>query len=297
MSSVSVMTWNVRYFGHNSRGLATDPQWMRRMAWVLAGLPDLPQVIALQEVEDVSLRGGDEPHLERFLAMFHDALAHHRSDARYEGLYFPAHRYQFGKTSLYTTGLALLVDERTPILSHNAQSPHDITCVRLSRFARLKQRRIVAHAELLLPCGRSLDVYNTHLSLPAFFEVGPVLPAHMGEGSNQVREAKALIEAVGPLVGRAVVVMGDLNSAPGSATYGAIAASGLRDLHGATLGADAHRAHRSASFLRYRMHIDHIFASSDLGCEAFVAHDIDEPPFMGLSDHAPKRARLSIGPR
>ena len=51
MRPITVMTWNVRYFGHGLRGLSSTEGGMRRAAKALAGLDALPDLIALQEVE------------------------------------------------------------------------------------------------------------------------------------------------------------------------------------------------------------------------------------------------------
>lgn len=294
MGSLSVMTWNVRYFGHGAHGLKADPQWMKRIAWVLAGQPEVPDVIALQEVEDGSLRGGREPQMARFLEMFNGSLVHHHKDLRYTGLYFPAHRYRIGQTSIYTTGLAILVCDRLAIETHNADHPHDITHVRIARTAKLKQRRIAAHVRLRDREGRTLDLYNTHLSLPAFLEVGPVLPKHMGSGSNQLAEVGKLLDMLA-LDGRPVVVVGDFNSAPGSPVYERLLSAGLTDAHRAHsgLGTEELLAHSSASFLHYRMHLDHVF-SAGVSWTALAAHTTDLGPFAGLSDHAPKIGRLEL---
>jgi endonuclease/exonuclease/phosphatase family metal-dependent hydrolase len=291
------MTWNVRYFGHGARGLRATPRWMRRMAWVLAGQSALPDVIALQEVEDGSLRGGPEPQLARFLELFHEALAHHRRPEHFVGLYYPAHRYELRSTSVYTTGLALLVSSELPIEAHNAAQPDDITHVRLQRLSRLKQRRVVAHVRLRTRSGARLDVYNTHLSLPAFLEVGPVLPKHMGSGSNQVEEAKNLLEVLSRTDPEPAVLVGDFNSAPGSPVYDSLLRGGLVDVHQAVSGLelDALREHGSAGFLHYRMHLDHVFARGTLRPLSLEAHTIDAGPFRGLSDHAPKIGVFEVG--
>lgn len=297
MDSLTLMTWNVRYFGHGARGLKASPQWMKRIAWSLAAQPEVPDLIALQEVEDGSLRGGAEPQMDRFLAMFNESLAENRHTSRYTGLYFPAHRYKIGKTSVYTTGLAMLVSDTLSIESHNAHQPHDITHIRLASMARLKQRRIAAHVRLRLASGEPLDVYNTHFSLPAFFEVGPLLPKHMGAGSNQVAEAGKLLDAVGALhPQRSLVVMGDFNSAPGSPVYERLVSAGLHDAHRAVTGLEMEelRRHASAGFLHYRMHLDHVFSSGRVRWKGFHAHHIDTGPFAGLSDHAPKIGRLTV---
>src|SRR5690606_24214842 len=142
-------TWNVRYFGHGLGGLRATDAWMRRIAEGLGSLDELPDVVALQEVGTRSLRAGlhPEPQLNRFLRHLHEVLDGRGVTKRYRGLYFPAHAYRLGPASpLYTTGLAVLVADDVEVLGRHAI--HDITCVRLASFERLKQRRIAAHVRL-----------------------------------------------------------------------------------------------------------------------------------------------------
>ena len=56
MHPVRIVTYNVRYFGHGTRGLASTAGSMARIADALAGLSPLADVICLQEVETSSLR-------------------------------------------------------------------------------------------------------------------------------------------------------------------------------------------------------------------------------------------------
>src|SRR5688572_7795595 len=101
MQPVRVMTYNVRYFGHGTRGLASTATSMGRIAQALASLEPLADVICLQEVETTSLRSnlahptpGGETQLERFMVMLHQALAKAERPDTYEAYYFPAHTYK-----------------------------------------------------------------------------------------------------------------------------------------------------------------------------------------------------------
>jgi endonuclease/exonuclease/phosphatase family metal-dependent hydrolase len=270
------MTWNVRYFSHGTGGLRATDQHMRRMAWALAALDPLPDVFAFQEVENGSLRGGARPQTDAFLELFEEALRAHRRDRRFQGLYFPAHRYQLGERSLYTTGLAVVTCDRIGL---GAAANTDITHVRIRAMAGLKQRRIAARVELRPPgWDRPLHLVNTHLSLPAFLQVGPHrVPEKMGHGVNQLAEIENLLAALDP--DEATVVVGDFNSAPGSPAYERMRAAGWID------GSSSHDA-PTAAFLHHRMHIDHVFGSPRVKFrEVRVAH---QGPLAGLSDHAPK---------
>jgi endonuclease/exonuclease/phosphatase family metal-dependent hydrolase len=282
MTALPVMTWNVRYFGHGTYGMVATHAWMDSIAAALAALQPRPALIALQEVETTSLRagGGSTPQLERFLRL----LEHH--GAPYQARYFPAHRYG----PLYSTGLAILA---APELCIETTTMCEVTHHRVPLLAPLKQARLVAHARVRTPCGTTIDLFNTHLSLPAFFEVGPHrVPDQMGSGSNQVHEIHRALEFMGRKA-RAThtLVMGDLNSRPASPVHNALQAAGL---------VDAFAQHRpgpwaTARFAHKRMHIDHVFCSPHTRFSGFEDHHIDgEGPLIGLSDHAPKVGHLLL---
>ncbi len=302
VNDLSVMTWNVRYFGHGTGGLRTTELQIRRAAEAIGAIAPPPDVLALQEVETRSLRGGGHPEdqLERFRAHLHEALGRLGRQERYVGLHFPAHAYTLpGGSALYTTGLAFLVRVGIDIESHNADDPHDITHVRVSAFRRLKQRRIAAHVRLRPQGARAaIDLFNTHLSLPAFLEVGPHrVPHRMGHGSNQVEEVDRVLDLLGREASDRAVLMGDFNAAPGSPVYRALTHAGWVDAHAHHLGADLAdlREHASARFMHLRMHLDHVFSTPAVRWRDFHAHRIDGPgPFRGLSDHAPKVGRLHL---
>ena len=154
MQSVRVLTYNVRYFGHGTRGLASTARQMTRIAEALANLEPLADVICLQEVETTSLRSNlahptpdGATQLERLMGMLHTAL--HAADKRdtYEAYYFPAHTYRVSVTPLYTTGLAVIARRSFKVSHHNAGQPMDITHRRshIHPVKRLKQTRICAH--------------------------------------------------------------------------------------------------------------------------------------------------------
>ena len=68
-----IVSYNVRYFGHALRGLATTRTSLERIAQRLASLTPLADVICLKEVETRSLRStlafrGVETQLEAFMA-------------------------------------------------------------------------------------------------------------------------------------------------------------------------------------------------------------------------------------
>ena len=280
MAPLTLMTWNVRYFAHGTRGLVTTAAHLRRTAWALAAHDPLPDVLALQEVEHGSRRGGSRPQLDAFVEALHAALDAQRRPTRFQGLYFPVHRYQLGDTSLYTTGLAVLVRDGIAI---GTTATDDVTAYRLPWFARFKQRRMAVRVEVRPPdWHQDLVVCNTHLSLPAFFEVGPTrVPERMGYGSNQLAEVDGVLRALDST--RPTVVAGDFNALPGSPAYARIRAAGWSD-------GPVDHSRPTAGFLHHRMHIDHVFGSA-----AVRLSDVRVVTSLApLSDHAPKLARVEL---
>lgn len=302
MPQLSLMTWNVRYFGHGTGGLLSTKGWLRRVADGFAEVA--PDVAALQEVEQhASLRGGlsETPQIGRFLEQLNGALAERGSEKRYSALYYPAHRYGIGqRPALYTTGLAVLVSSEVEVVLDNAEAPASITHVRVPALAALKQRRIAAHARLRLRGGQeTLDLFNTHLSLPAFFEGGPhTVHVRMGHGSNQLREVEALLEVFRSRASSGhAVVMGDFNSRPGSPAWKAMLDAGFVDAYAdhRRLSPEESEAKSTAKFMNLRMHIDHVFSTPGLRWVDLDAHGIDDKgPFFGLSDHSPKIGTVEL---
>ena len=64
---------------------------------------------------------------------------------------------------------AVLVRKDLKVDWHNAEDPHDITHRRFGQKSKLKQTRICAHVTVSNGAGTSIDIFNTHLSLPNFF--------------------------------------------------------------------------------------------------------------------------------
>ena len=310
MPRLRVVSYNVRYFGHATRGLAATRGGMRRIANALAELEPLADVVCLQEVETASVRagfvqpvGGEGTQLTRFTSALHGALAGRGRGERYHALYFPAHAYQLGGTPLYTTGLAVLVRDGVHVVRHNAEAPEDITHRRLARVSTLKQTRVCAHVRVRVG-GDAIDLFNTHLSLPAAFT--PEFwtePRRLGWGKNQLEEARAVERFVAETRADSAgfVVLGDFNSLPGSPVYEHfVAKCKYRDAFGAfsRMTVDELRAFPTAGFLNMRMHLDHVFSGP--GVEW---HDFDHTAAFGdrtsvfhrLSDHVPIVGTCSFG--
>jgi endonuclease/exonuclease/phosphatase family metal-dependent hydrolase len=301
MPPVRLVTYNVRYFGHGTRGLLSTATSMERIAKALASLEPLADVICLQEVETTSLRSNvahparsGETQLERLMGMLHRALSSAGRRTGYEAYYFPAHAYKFSLTPLYTTGLAVLARRDFHVAHHNATEPHDITDRRIHPVKRLKQTRICAHLRLVHRSGVEFDVFNTHLSLPTtlsrefWFE-----PRRLGWGPNQLAEAKNVLRFVQrEKKSNRWVLCGDFNALPGSPVYRAFVDGGCRDPFAAHHAWDEEALVRfpTAGFMNMRMHLDHVFSGEALRWVGFDGtHRFGQKngAFRGLSDHVP----------
>ena len=303
-----VMTYNVRYFGHPTRGLASTSAAFSRIASSVAALDPTPDLVCLQEVETQSLRSTsinrvwhpEETQLDRVMTELHAALAVANKPERYTAYYFPAHTYRLtSKTNIYTTGLAVIARDTFTIGHHNADQPHDITHRR--RVNNLKQTRICAHVSFIHESGFTFDVFNTHLSLPSVlsreFWTGD---ARMGFAPNQLAEARTLADFVekeqrSPFF----VVVGDFNALPGSPVDRYLRLErGFVDAFCKVrkLSESEARAYPTAGFLNLRMHLDHVSSSAQL---EWLDFDETRPfgedgAFDGLSDHVPLIARFRI---
>lgn len=304
-----VMTYNVRYFGHATRGIASTGAAITRIARSIAAMDPTPDLLCLQEVETQSLRSTsmnrrwfpEETQLDRLMTELTTALRHRRKEEAYTAYYFPAHAYRLTRsTNIYTTGLAVLAKDTLSVGHHNAGSPHDITHRRMVR--RFKQTRICAHVAFERADGLRFDVFNTHLSLPSFlskaFWTGE---ARMGFGKNQVVEAEELLG----FVERArksdnFLIVGDFNSLPGSPVDRLLREEGglvdaFRALRAGVTDLEA-RAFGTAGFLNLRMHLDHVYSSRAVqwmdfaGTEQFGGGG----DFSGLSDHVPLIGRCRM---
>src|SRR5512144_1077796 len=95
--TLRVLTYNVRYFGHLTRGIASTGSAFSRIARSLATLDPLPDLVCLQEVETQSIRATsvnrlwhpEETQLERIMTELHAALALAGKPERYTAYYFP----------------------------------------------------------------------------------------------------------------------------------------------------------------------------------------------------------------
>lgn len=304
-----VMSYNVRYFGHQNpvRGARSTRRGLTGIAEALATLPELPHVVGLQEVEARSMRSGrshtpgerEETQLGSLTRALNHLLEQRRRAHRYAALYFPAHAYAVGRLPVYTTGLALLV--RDDVGFESSGPVRDVTFRRSHPLARFKQSRICAHLRVRGPDLSTVDVFNTHLSLPQFFSPRMLNgKGRMGWGRNQLAEVHTLAEFVHERRSSdRFVVFGDFNAQPGSPAYEEVLERlEVRDAVSDLTGVQAEALRRqwpSAGFMNLRMRLDHLLLGAGL-----AALDMeDTEPFgqpgrwHGLSDHVPQIGRLS----
>ena len=306
-----VVSYNVRYFGHALRGAGSTLRSKRGIAQGFASLDPSPHIICLQEVETISIRSrwahsvrhDEETQLEAFMAELQDAFASRKKRFPYEAIYFRAHAYRVRNVSLYTTGLAILVDvDRLHVDSHNAGAPEEITHHHVLRFKARKQTRICAYVRLMDEEGRPFHVFNTHLSLPTPFHKGFWSGGgRMGFGVNQVQEARSLASFVKKNAGREpLVVCGDFNSPPGSPVFHFLTEQAGLACAQSTLGQidpSEPRKFPTAGLMRLRMHLDHVFYGPGItwvDLEGTRPFDERESPFFRLSDHVPLIGRFQI---
>lgn len=310
---VRIVSYNVRYFGHALRGLASTLGPKRRISAALVTLDPLPDVVCFQEVETISVRSrvahranhAQETQLESFMARFEAVFQAAQVPFPYEAFYFRAHDYRFGQRSLYTTGLAILVNGKTlRVDQHNVESPHHITHHHVERWRDRKQSRICAHIRLADRAGRPFHVFNTHLSLPTPFDrTFWSQKDKMGHGVNQLHEARTLAGFVHRHAGSdPFVVCGDFNSAPGSPVYRYLTADagfvGAQECLGLIDGASP-RLFPTAGFMRLRMHLDHLFSGNGVqwqDLDGTAAFGDPAGRFHGLSDHVPLVGRFKLLP-
>jgi endonuclease/exonuclease/phosphatase family metal-dependent hydrolase len=306
-----VVSYNVRYFGHALKGLASTRASQRKIAERLATLEPLADLVCLQEIETISLRARiafgpaaeAETQLESFMRELDRAFAASGRPSPYEGFYFRAHVNQLRRIPIYTTGLAILVNlRRLRVDAHNVESPHHITHHHVERWRDRKQARICAHMRVTTPAGRPLHVFNTHLSLPTpFARQFWAERLRMGWGPNQLHEARTLCAFVERHAGgEPYLVAGDFNSAPGSPVWRYLCADGGFESAERTLGlidGEAPRAFPTAGFLRLRMHLDHLFSGNGVrwvDLEGSRPFGDGNGPFAGLSDHVPLIGRFRL---
>jgi endonuclease/exonuclease/phosphatase family metal-dependent hydrolase len=306
-SSLRILSYNVRYFGHSTRGLASTRTSMRRIAEAIAAMDPLPAIVCLQEVETRSIRSTlahryENTQLERFMEMLSTSLGAAGAPDQYDAYYFPAHAYRLAaNTHVYTTGLAVLAHSDFAVDHHNAEMPHDITHRRLHPVRKLKQTRICAHVRFRHRTGavRPIEVFNTHLSLPSTLSREFwTKPRRLGWGPNQLEEARNLARFVErERSSDRFVVVGDFNALPGSPVYRfLVEEQGWVDAFAQRykMSVEDLTSWPTAGFMRMRMHLDHVFAGSGL---RWLDFDDTHPfgdrdaPFHGLSDHVPMVAR------
>ncbi len=306
-----IVSYNVRYFGHGLKGLASTAGAKERIAQALSSLDPLPELIALQEVETKSIRSGvahrgghpAETQLEAFLRHLTQDFRRRGLVMPYRAWYFPAHVYQVGSVKLYTTGLAMLVNsQKLEVIADNGHKPHAITHHRTETLKQVKQTRIAAHLQLENLEGRRFHLFNTHLSLPTpWAKEFWSQPGKMGFGTNQLAEARAVAEfAAATSKSDPYLVVGDFNTGPATPVYQYLTReAGLRGAQELLKQIDLTKpgAFATAGFMHLRMHLDHVFAGNGLGfVDLNDTHTFGDPAsrFTGLSDHVPLIAGFNL---
>jgi len=305
-----IVSYNVRYFGHALRGLASTRGGKRGVAEALAALDPAADIVCLQEVETISLRSRlafrkgheAETQLEAFMGELEQAYEKRPPPFPYDAFYFRAHVSRIGNTALQSMGLAMLVHRyRLKIDAHNCESPHNITYHHVLRWKDRKQTRICAHMKLSGPGGKPFHVFNTHLSLPTpFARQFWTGPGRMGFGVNQLHEAKTLTAFIQRhAAGEPFIVCGDFNSPPGSPVYRYLTEDcgllGVQRSLGQIDGSP--QSFPTAGFMNLRMHLDHLFSGGSLrwlDCEGTRRFGDKSSPFWGKSDHMPLIARFEL---
>jgi endonuclease/exonuclease/phosphatase family metal-dependent hydrolase len=300
---IRLVSYNVRYFSHALRGIASTKKGKLGISEAIAALQPRPEVVCLQEVETISLRSriayrrqnGEETQLQSFMRALEAAFAARSEQLPYEAYYFRAHTVGSPRMPIYTTGLVMLVDRRLRVERHNQAEPQKITHAHVQMWRDRKQTRICAHMRLITDDGRPLHVFNTHLSLPTpFARQFWAEKLKMGWGKNQLAEAETLRRFVRAQAGdEPFLVCGDFNSAPGSPVYRHIVDEG--HLVGAQeklglIDCTVPKGFPTAGVARLRMHLDHVFCSPQvqiLDMEGTRRFGDREGPFHGLSDHVP----------
>lgn len=305
-----IVTYNVRYFGHALRGLASTRGGTRGIAEALAGLDPMADIVCLQEVETISLRSRlvfrraheAETQLESFMSQLEEAFEKRPPPFPYDAFYFRAHVNRIGGTPLQSMGLAILVHRyRIKIDTHNCESPHNITYHHVLRWKDRKQTRICAHMRLVGPGGKAFHVFNTHLSLPTpFAKAFWTSKERMGFGVNQIQEAKTLATFIQRhTAGEPFIVCGDFNSPPASPVYRYLTEeAGLTGVQQALGQIDGDpRSFPTAGFMNLRMHLDHLFCGGGLRCvdlDGTCKFGDRRSPFFRKSDHMPLIARFEL---
>jgi endonuclease/exonuclease/phosphatase family metal-dependent hydrolase len=306
-----VLTYNVRYFGHALKGLASTLKCKQAAAQALAALDPLPDIICLQEVETISVRSSiafkrkhaAETQLESFMAELEKIFSARGQEVPWDANYFRAHANTVGKLALSSMGLAILVRrDRLEVVDHNAKDPHAITHHHVRALADRKQARICAHMALRDGAGRAFHLFNTHLSLPTPFAKGFWTEKDkMGQGINQQHEARTLAGYIEKRAGtEPYVLCGDFNSPPASPVYRILTEEkkmlGAQHALGQIDGV-APRAFPTAGFMQLRMHLDHLFSGNGikwLDLEGTTPFGDKASPFAGISDHTPLIARFDL---
>jgi endonuclease/exonuclease/phosphatase family metal-dependent hydrolase len=279
MSALRIVSYNVRYFSHRLRGLASSRRSLDAIARALAALEPRAAVVCLQEVEARSLRARTSraPQHDALGAALDGALAAFGVGTRYRGFYFPAHTAGSRARPLYSTGLAVLVDEtRLDVAATEA--------IALTDEGARGERRVCAHVALRAG-NEPLHVFNLHLSLPS-----PLLRAKLGHGANQLAQARRVAAWVRERAGAdPFIVCGDFNAEHASPVH-------RHFTEVERLSEPARTRLATAGVGPLRLRLDYLFGGGVawLDVDGTRAFGDRASAFHGLSDHVPLIARFAL---
>ncbi|MCL2012352.1 MAG: endonuclease/exonuclease/phosphatase family protein [Cystobacterineae bacterium] len=296
------MSYNVRYFSSNTKGILSGRKPQKEISLALSQLTPLPDIVCFQEIEFKSLRAfrtisPEKAQMDTFAEEWEEAFLNQGLPFPYEGYYFPAHAYRLKNVVFYTTGLAIFIRSSSFRVLNETIEPFVLTGTQ--KFKYLKQKRICAHLLLeALETNKKLHVYNTHLSLPS-----PLTKRYwisrqkMGFGRNQMGEARRLLNYIKKTkIEAPCIVCGDFNAWPHSPVYEMLLSHGrLADVR--VLLNEKQEDFVTAGFMQLRLHLDHIFSSADIHWENMAdTHGFGDlsSPFHGLSDHIPLIAQFEF---
>ena len=210
--ALELLSYNVRYFGHGTRGLASTRAAMRRIADAIASLAPMPTIVCMQEVETRSIRS---TVADRGTALASNASlscsrppspTRAREDAYDTRTTSSPRLSSVGArpASLYTPGSRHPWRTRTFAVRppQRERCLHDITHRRLHPIRRgFKQTRICAragHRDRRAHGVEPIDVFSTHLGLPSALTCARSGPSRSGSGQspNQLEEARNLVRFV-----------------------------------------------------------------------------------------------------
>ena len=308
--ALRIVSYNVRYFGHALKGLASTRGPEHRIARALAVPRPPPDVVCLQEIETISLRSRlargrahqGETQLASFMAALERAFAELGKPFPYDGFYFRAHANRIRKVQHHHPrprhpgehpAAARRIAQRRLAPPHHAPPrgalprpqagahlrPHPRGRPVRAPAPRLQHPHLAAHPlrpRLLDPSGQD--------------GLGPE-PAPRGPDAGRLRGAPRRGRALRGL--RRLQLGARARRCSGYLTEEAGFRSAQQDL--GLLDPDDAKGWPTAGFMRMRMHLDHLFFGNGV---RFLDLDGSAPlrrPARARSPGSPTTSRSSAG--